>query len=153
MNFREVLSVLARSSTLIQCFAIGRKVMSKSRAVDWCDAALWWRILTTQHEFKKSMFAIFVPVFFAFNASGASATDNSSSPSKADIATICFSASDVCHDACDKAVLTGTEYANCNRGCDDALKGCLGGSASLGGTPTSKGLRPERKTKKYVPSN
>ncbi len=74
-------------------------------------------------------------VFIAFSisvsiggiTSRALAADNKSGP--VDITTICYNALMVCMDACDKAKLTGTEYNNCNRGCNSANTACLGGQA------------------------
>ena len=131
-------------------------------SLDKCPAFLLPTVwsLEMQYNFKKSIVATFIVVFYAFNASEASATDNSSTPSKVDVTTICYNAGMVCQDACDKAALTVTEYQKCQNGCASSLSACLGGAASQGGATTQGGAatsieqaRTKRKKKNYVPPN
>ena len=105
-----------------------------------------------QRNFTKSIFATVIVVFLALNASLASAEKKDSKP---DVTTICYNVATVCQDACDKAALTGSEYAKCNRGCDDSLSACLpkASRGGRGGAATPKDLHLKKETKKYLPSN
>lgn len=105
-----------------------------------------------QNKIIKSMFAAFILVFFASGASEA-AEKKAASPN-VDIETICYSAAEVCLDACDKAAYTGTEFNRCKDGCGNSMRACLGQTASQSNTATSKDeARSKRKKKKYVPPN
>lgn len=104
-----------------------------------------------QRKFKTSLFAALI-VVFASNASEA-AEKGSAAPAM-DVDKLCFSVAEACLDACSKAAMTVTESTQCNNNCGDAMRSCLGQTASQGSAATLKDqIRPKRKTKKYVPSN
>lgn len=106
------------------------------------------------HNFKKSTCATFIIVFLAFSASEAPAKDNGPGPSKTDIINICFNVAEVCHDACDKAALTGTEWNICDRGCDSNRDACVAGAGRQGSAAGSKiQTLPKNMDKKFVPTN
>lgn len=98
--------------------------------------------------------AAFAGLLFSAAAPLASAADNSATPPKVDIITICYNVAMVCQDACGKATMTETESAKCDKGCTDSLSACLGQSASQSSAGNSKNpTRPKRKTKKYTAPN
>ena len=73
------------------------------------------------------------------------ATDNSKKLSKTDIITICFNVGEVCLDACDKAVLTGTEWSACTRGCESSRDACVKSAGRSSGATSNDLLRNKKK--------
>jgi phosphotransacetylase len=60
-------------------------------------------------------------------------------PGAPDVITLCYAATEVCLDACDKAVLTGTEFAACERKCNSTLDACLKGASRTTTTAVKPG--------------
>ena len=100
-------------------------------------------------NFKISMLAASIIALLTSGASGVSAADNGAGPSKNDIINMCFNVGEACHDACDKAALTGSEWVVCDKGCDSKRDACVASVARQGKAATSKKqIKPKNAFKK-----
>jgi hypothetical protein len=77
-------------------------------------------------------------------ALGSSAMARDNSTSQPDVITICYASATVCFDACDKAVMTGSEWARCERNCTAALENCRSSARRKGTTGVNTRLAPAK---------
>ena len=85
------------------------------------------------------------PLMFCWEE--AQAADNSKTPAKVDVITICYAAADLCFRTCQLAA--GSGNANCDQGCERSLAACLPkrNKANIGGSGNSKNeVRKNRKS-------
>lgn len=91
-------------------------------------------------------FILLAPLMFSWEE--AWAADNSKSPGKVDVTSICYNAAQLCLESCKLAAMTGDQFSDCNLGCTAKLDACLPkkDKASVRGSGNSK--NESRKTGK-----